>query len=109
MKKILLIIMLLSIFSKNSLASDAQEKIYLTQILNQLNAMKPLILAAQKAQPENTRIPFHYTQYRDNQGQKHQGLLEDIQAIKAGIQQKLHDFNAEPRIFAPIKGDYLSQ
>jgi RAQPRD family integrative conjugative element protein len=109
MKKILVISMvLLNIFSVNSFASEAQEKIYLTQILNQLDAIQPLAIVANKAQPQNTRIQFHYTRYRDNQGQLHNGLLEDIQAIKAGITQKLNDSAIEPRVVAPIKGDYIN-
>ncbi len=71
--------------------------------------MQPLIIAAEKSQPANTRIKFHYTQYRDNHGNVHHGLLEDIQAIKFGITQKLNDTSVEPRVVAPIKGDYLDK
>ena len=109
MKKILISILCLSIFSSSSFATESQEKIYLTQILNQLDAMQPLIIAAKGAQPQNTRIQFHYTKYHDDKGKLHNGLLEDIQAIKAGITQKLNTTGIEPRIVAPIKGDYLSK
>jgi RAQPRD family integrative conjugative element protein len=84
-----------------------KEKMYLTQILNQIDAMQPLIIAAEKSQPSNTRIKFHYIRYRDSHGNLHNGLLEDIQAIKSGITQKLNDTSVEPRIITPIKGDYL--
>jgi RAQPRD family integrative conjugative element protein len=109
MKKILMMFLCLSIFSTNSFANEVQEKIYLTQILNQLDAIQPAIVAAAKAQPQNTRIQFHYTRYRDNKGKLHNGLLEDIQAIKSGIIQKLNSANIEPHVIAPIKGDYLSK
>ena len=109
MKKVILGILLLSLFTTNSFATEAQEKIYLTQMLNQLDAMQPLIIAAEKVQPQNTRIQFHYTKYHDNKGHLHNGLLEDIQSIKAGITQKLNAAGIEPRVVAPIKGDYLSK
>ena len=89
------------------LASEAQERVYLIQMLNQLNAIQPLMIAAEKEQPKNQRIQFHYTQFRDSQGQLHNGLLEDIQAIKAGIEEKLNQVSIEPRTTAPIEGDYM--
>ena len=98
-----------SIFSTACFANDATEKMYLTQILNQIDAMQPLIIAAEKSQPANTRIKFHYSQYKDNHGKLHNGLLEDIQAIKSGITQKLNNTSIVPRVVAPIKGDYLDK
>src|SRR5262245_28075917 len=93
--------------SNTSLASTEQENRYLIQVLNQLDAMKPLILAAKKEQSEHQRMQFHYTAWRDSHGQLHNGLLEDIQAIKAGIAEKLHAPAIEPRPVEPIQGDYF--
>ena|SRR5579872_2054449 len=100
-------ICIFSIFSASCFANESTEKMYLTQILNQIDAMQPLIIAAEKVQPANTRIKFHYFRYRDNHGNLHNGLLEDVQAIKSGITQKLNDTRVEPRVVMPIKGDYL--
>jgi len=108
-KVFILGICILSIFSTACFANDATEKMYLTQILNQIDAMQPLIIAAEKAQPANTRIKFHYSRYKDNHGNWHHGLLEDIQAIKSGVTQKLNDTSIEPRVVTPIKGDYIEQ
>lgn len=102
-------ICMLSILSTSCFANELKEKMYLTQILNQIDAMQPLIIAAEKAQPVNTRIKFHYTQYRDSHGNLHHGLLEDIQSIKSGITQKLNNASVEPRVVRPIKGDYIEQ
>jgi len=99
--------LILLIFSSICFANNnASEKIYLTQILNQLNTMQPLILAAKQEQPPNTRVQFHYTRYKDAKGQWHNGVLEDVQAIKSGIAEKLNDTSIEPRVFAPVRGDY---
>jgi RAQPRD family integrative conjugative element protein len=94
-------------FTAAAAAGEQQEAIYLQQLLNQLNAMQPLIMAAQAEQPKDTRIQFHYTRYRDANGRERNGLLEDVNAIKGGIEQKLNQVGAEPRTSAPIKGDYL--
>jgi len=97
----------ISIMSMNLFASTEQEKIYLTQILNQLNAMKPLIVAAAYEQPKTNRIQFHYTSYKDATGKSHNGLLNDVNEIENGIQEKLNHIPEEPHILLPLKGDYI--
>lgn len=104
---LILIPLFLLITATSSFADEAKERIYLVQILNQLDAVQPIILAAAKEQPKNIRIQFHYTRYTDAKGQVHNGLLEDIQAIRAGIEQKLNQTSVEPRVVQPIKGDYF--
>lgn len=88
-------------------ATKTLERSYLLQIINQLEAIKPLILAAKKEQLPNLRLQFHYTAYYDD-GKKHNGLLEDINEIEQGIKEKLSQSSMEPHRFIPIKGDYIS-
>jgi len=95
------------IISSSALASDQKEKIYLTQMINQLDSLKPLIVAASKEQSSQARIRFHYTSYNDIDGKPHNGLLDDINEIEKGIQEKLNDNLNEPHSFQAIKGDYL--
>lgn len=106
MKKIMVVILML--FSLSIFASETNERIYLTQILNQLAATKPLIVAAAKEQPKSNRIQFHYIAYRDANGKSQNGLLEDINEIEKGIREKLHHTSTEPRIVTAIKGDYIN-
>lgn len=105
--KLSLIMILVCVLSMRVMASEASEKMYLLQMINQLEAVKPLIIAAQNAQIKDARILFHYTSYHDAEGIKHNGLLEDINEIKKGIQEKLNQTAPEPRHFQAIKGDYL--
>ena len=99
---------LTSMLSMQAAANDLKERIYLTQIINQLNAIKPLIIAANKEQEKNLRIRFHYTTYRDSNEKLHNGLLEDINDIQNGIQAKLNLTSGEIRHFQPVKDDYIS-
>lgn len=89
-------------------ASENLEKSYLLQILNQLEATKPLILAASKEQLPHLRVQFHYKAYQDYRGVMHNGLFEDINEIEKGIQDKLSQISSEPHQFESIKGDYDS-
>jgi len=88
-------------------ANESKENIYLIQMLNQLNDLKPLIHSAKSEQDIHARIKFHYTTYRDADDKIHNGLLEDINAIQQGIEAKLNKSLREPRYFEPIKGDYM--
>lgn len=88
--------------------SFEKESMYLVQLVNQLNAMMPFIVAAGKAQPQNQRMTFHYSAWKDTNGKKHNGLLEDTQLIKKAIEEKLNTVSIEPRVIAEIQGDYVN-
>jgi RAQPRD family integrative conjugative element protein len=95
-------------FLSSALASPEQERVYLLQLLHQMDAMQSTLRAAQQAQSPADRVQFHYTAYRDVKGQKHHGILEDLQLIRAGIDEKLSGNNLQPRVIEPIEGDYLA-
>lgn len=107
LKIILVISTILLNMSTSLFASEEMERIYLTQILNQLHAIRPLINQAEKEQPKTNRVQFHYTQYRDADGKLNHGLIEDVNEIEKGIREKLHDTPTAPHLIKPIKGDYI--
>lgn len=106
LKIISLMALIISSTSLPILASEEMERIYLTQILNQLHAIRPLIIQAAKEQPKTNRIQFHYTAFHDVNGHHH-GMIEDIDAIEKGIREKLHDTPNAPHHIKPINGDYI--
>lgn len=110
MKIAYLIVSFLSLaISINTYANEEQERIYLIQIINQLHAIKPLVIAAAREQPRLNRIQFHYAAYKDAEGKSHPGLLEDLKTIENGIQEKLNHLAIEPRTVAALQGDYINQ
>ncbi len=92
---------------QSATASPEQERVYLLQLIHQMDAMKPTLLAAEKEQSKTARIQFHYTAYRDIHGQWHPGVWEDLQSIRSGIEEKLEHSPAEVRTIEPIQGDYM--
>jgi RAQPRD family integrative conjugative element protein len=96
----------IAFFSMKVMADETHERMYLTQIVNQLSAIKPLIVSANHEQVPDTRIKFHYSAYRDANNTLHNGLLEDINEIQKGIEEKLNQKMSEPRHFVKIRGDY---
>ena len=82
----------------NIFADTKAENTELARINSVLNAVYPLIDAAQQKANPNTRIKFHY-----------EWLKQDIQKIQAGITQKINNAPIEPREIAPLKGNFLTQ
>jgi RAQPRD family integrative conjugative element protein len=95
-------------FLSSALASPEQERVYLLQVLHQMDAMQSTLRAAQQAQSPADRVQFHYTAYPDAAGHTHHGVLEDLQLIRAGIEEKLSSNALQPRAIEPIEGDYLA-
>ena len=107
MRMRLIEIFLILVMSQSVYASDDQERIYLTQVLNQLHAIKPLIVAAAREQPTCNRVKFHYTRFRRPDGKVSNGIIDDINEIENGIKEKLYQSSISPHTFKPIKGDYV--
>lgn len=107
MKTKLLLLAVCVFYSLSVFASEENEKLYLVQMINQLNAMKPLITAAANEQPKNARLKFHYHAFHNANGIKQNGLFEDINVIKKALQDRLSHIGTEPRQFKPIQGDYI--
>ncbi len=106
-KLIVITLLSFSLIFLNAQASERQERIYLIQIINQLNAIKPLVIAASLQQPKTNRIQFHYSHYLDKNHKRHNGLAEDLNQIEMSIQNKLNGIPTEPSVLPLIKGDYI--
>jgi RAQPRD family integrative conjugative element protein len=78
----------------------------LVQIVNQLNAITPLIEKAKHYQSKNTRVQLHLTKFKGSDGNIHNGLSEDISEIKKGIVAYLNKPTIEPRTIKPLDDDF---
>lgn len=95
MKKIITTLLLLCL-SLHVFADRQTENEQLARINSVLNAVYPLIEAAQKAAPSGQRITFHYD-----------WLTKDLQAIQAGIAQKINQTQVMPRVVQPLDTHYV--
>ena len=78
-------------------ADTENEHALLAEVIQQINALTPLINQAQAQADPNARIVFNYAQLRS-----------DLQLIKNGINQPLTSTALEPRQVTPLSGDYVS-
>jgi RAQPRD family integrative conjugative element protein len=79
-----------------TLANTAQMHTTLSRINIILNQINPLINLAQAQEDPNARVKFQFKQLR-----------QDVTLIQSGIAQALNRVSIQPRIVAPLAGDYL--
>lgn len=99
----------LALGCSSAFADTAQMKTTLVKIVNQLEAIKPLINQAKSEQSANPRVKVHFDSWIDTDGKKHNGLRQDIENIQAALISAINAQNADPREYQPIKGDFVGQ
>lgn len=96
-KKVGLILSLSFFLCQLSLADVDQENAQLARINNVLNAVYPLIDAAQAQALPNEKVQFHYA-----------WLRADIASIQAGIAQKINQAPIMPVMVAPLHHRFIN-
>jgi len=71
--------------------------ITLSRINTLLAQINPLINVAEKQQDRRSRVKFQFARLR-----------ADVSKIQQGIARQIHHVSIEPRIVAPLSGDYHS-
>ncbi len=71
------------------------ERSALAQVIHELNAVEVLIEQAASQTNRDARIRFRYD-----------WLRQDLERIRRGIREHIDAPRAQPRTFAPLRGDY---
>jgi len=79
----------------SSLADSNAERAALTRLALELVSLEPMIRTAESQADPDTRIRFRYD-----------WLREDLERVRRGVQDHIDAPRAEPRSFAPLRGDY---
>ena len=83
------------LLSTNVFAETDAERESLARLIQELNALDPLMRTAESQANTDARIRFQYA-----------WLRQDLARIRLGIEEHLNAPQAEPRRFPPIRGDY---
>ena len=67
----------------------------LARVIHELQALEPLLRAAQSQANPDARVRFRYD-----------WLRQDLQRMRLGIQEHINAPRAQPRSFPPLRGDY---
>ncbi|HAT7747564.1 TPA: hypothetical protein KKX05_002731 [Legionella pneumophila] len=79
----------------------------LVRMINQLNAMKPIIKEAERYQPEGAPVKLHLKAFKGADNKMHNGVLEDVELIKQGLIAYLNRPAVAPKKVSPIEGDFV--
>lgn len=79
----------------------------LLRIVNQLDAILPLIDEAERQQSQNERFMFHFSQYEGSDGKIHEGLREDVMSMKEALIQQMNAPAVDPDTVSPINNDFI--
>lgn len=107
MKKIAIIVTLL--LSTSCFATNDQMNEDLVKVVQELQAIKPLLEKAQMEQEKNKRIKINFEDFIGPNGEKHTGLKSDINTIQQSIISMINSESIEPRVVDPISGDFVSK
>ncbi|HAT8409175.1 TPA: hypothetical protein GCU62_04740 [Legionella pneumophila] len=79
----------------------------LVSIINQINAIMPLLDEAQTQVTPNARIQLQIEGFEDLQGQHHSGLREDLLNIRNGLIDYINQPIIAPRKIKPLEMDFV--
>ena len=109
MKRLLLLMMTLIGFSSVVWADQVQMNETLVRLVNQLDAMIPLIEQAQREQPENTRFTFQFEKFEGSDGVMHNGLKDDVLAIRQALIDQINQPMTDPDTIPPMTDDFIGR
>lgn len=105
MKRILLSILVF--VSVPAHANNANLNETLVRIINQINAIMPLLDEAKTELNTNARIQLHIESFKDNEGQQHAGVREDLLMIRNGLIDYINQHVIAPRKIKPLNNDFV--
>lgn len=86
----------IGVVASSACFADADgEREILARLVNEINALEPLIAEAEAQAPPEVRVKFQYL-----------WLRQDLAKVRSGMQEHLDAPRAEPRSLPPLRGDY---
>lgn len=107
MKRLLLVLMLSLPFTSH--ASEEALNQTLVRVINQINAVMPLLDEAQSEIEPNTRIQLHIESFEGADGKSHAGLRNDLLAIRNALIDYINKPAIEPKTIKPLSLDFIGK
>ncbi|HBD7114607.1 hypothetical protein SC943_04540 [Legionella pneumophila serogroup 1] len=107
MKRLLLILMLILPFASH--ASEEALNQTLVRVINQINAVMPLLDEAQSEIEPNTRIQLHIESFEGADGKTHAGLRNDLLVIRNALIDYINKPAIEPKTIKPLSLDFIGK
>lgn len=81
----------------------------LVRVINQINAVMPLLDEAQSEIEPNTRIQLHIESFEGADGKTHAGLRNDLLAIRNALIEYINKPAIEPKTIKPLSLDFIGK
>lgn len=107
MKHLLGLILFITSLHGGATNPDLNES--LVRIINQINALLPILSEAQNQIEPNARIQLHIEGFEDARGQRHPGLRDDLLAIRNSLIEYINEPVIAPRKITPLALDFVSK
>ena len=101
------ICLLLTLISLQCAANNPDLNETLVRVINQLNAIMPLLDEAKHEITPNARIQLHIEQFEDANGQYHAGLRDDLLTIRNALIDYINQPIIAPRKITPLAMDFV--
>jgi hypothetical protein len=100
---------MLGVASFTTFANDAVLNQTLVRIINQVNAIMPLLDEAQSEIEPNTRIQLHIEPFKGSDGNIHAGLRTDLLSIRNALIDYINKPAIEPKTIKPLALDFIGK
>ncbi|STX50934.1 Uncharacterised protein [Legionella busanensis] len=97
------------IFNTCLYASEAALNKTLVRVINQINAIMPLLDEANNEIEPNTRLQLHIDSFKSADGNSHPGLRQDLLEIRNSLIEYINKPAIEPKTVKPLALDYIGK
>lgn len=104
-----LLLVLMFSLSLTTHASDRALNQTLVRVINQINAIMPLLDEAQTEIEPNTRIQLHIDAFEGADGKTHPGLRNDLLMIRNALIEYINKPAMEPKTIKPLALDFIGK
>lgn len=108
MKRLFLMLMI-TLSSVTAYASEDALNQTLVRIINQLNAITPLLDEAQSDIQPNARITLHIESFEGADGKLHAGLRDDVLSMRNALIDYINQPAIEPKTIKPLALDFIGK
>lgn len=100
---------LISFIGVTAQANTMEMNQTMVRMINQIDAIFPLINQASHQQSKEARVQFHFYSWTDSKGVKHDGLNESLLKIRRALVQQINHSSLTPKEVKPINGDFIGR
>ena len=103
------LLLLVMLFGATSHASEGALNQTLVRVINQINAVMPLLDEASAEVEPNSRIQLHIESFDGADGKTHSGLRDDLLSIRNALIDYINKPLIEPKTIQPLALDFIGQ